>query len=86
MRASGRGEAVWACERGVFVNAGPQNGEMSSGPGCDRAVLVAICKGFKEKAQILLLYVRVLRKSFQFIAIRKGFKEILSIYCYTQGF
>ena len=22
VRASGRGEAVWACERGVFVNAG----------------------------------------------------------------
>ena len=28
MRASARGEAVWACERRVFVNAGAQNGDM----------------------------------------------------------
>ena len=50
VRASGRGEAVRACERGVFVNAGPQNGEMSSWPGCAPGVFVAICNGFSEKA------------------------------------
>ena len=31
VRASGRGEAVWACEGAMFPNAGAQNGEMSSG-------------------------------------------------------
>ena len=72
VRASGRGEAVSACERGVFVNAGPQDGEMYSGRGCAFCVFTAICKDF--------------RKNVDLIAIRKGFKEIFSIYCYTQGF
>ena len=31
VRASGRGEAVWACERGVFVNAGGLHSNISSG-------------------------------------------------------
>ena len=30
LRASGRGEAVWAWERGLFVNAGAQNGDTYS--------------------------------------------------------
>ena len=35
VRASGRGEAVWACERGVFVNAGGLHSNIScSGRGC----------------------------------------------------
>ena len=43
VRASGRGEAVWARERGVFVSAGPQNGEMySSSRGCVPGVCVAM--------------------------------------------
>ena len=33
VRASGRGEAVWACERGVFVNAGGLRSNISSGRG-----------------------------------------------------
>ena len=33
VRASGRGEAVWACERGVFVNAGGLRSNISSGLG-----------------------------------------------------
>ena len=30
VRVSERGEPVWACEQGAFVNAGLQNGEMFS--------------------------------------------------------
>ena len=49
VRASGRGEAVWACERGVFVNAGGLHSNISS---CDCAVgfcvFAFICKGFRE--------------------------------------
>ena len=33
VQASGRGEAVWACERGVFVNAGGLHSNISSGRG-----------------------------------------------------
>ena len=33
VRASGRGEAVWACERGVFVNPGGLRSNISSGLG-----------------------------------------------------
>ena len=33
VRASGRGEAVWACEGAMFPNAGAQNGKMCSGGG-----------------------------------------------------
>ena len=43
VRASGRGEAVWACERGVFGNAGPQNGEMSSGRGLCPPAFLMLC-------------------------------------------
>ena len=57
VRPSGRGEAVLACEMGVFVKVGPQNGEMcDTGRGCSFRVfaeismsvflqLVAICMG-----------------------------------------
>ena len=51
VRASGRGEAAWACERGVFVNAGLQNGEKSSGVGrpfCMFAVFLHSCWFFIE--------------------------------------
>ena len=34
MRASWRGEAVWACERAMFANVGAQDGKKSSGLGC----------------------------------------------------
>ena len=33
VRASGRGEAVWACEGAMFPNAGAQNGKMFCGGG-----------------------------------------------------
>ena len=47
MRASGRGEAVWACDRGVFVTAGAQNGEKSFGVGCfGFCFFVVICMRF----------------------------------------
>ena len=41
VRASGRGEAVWACERGVFVNAGGLHSNISgSGRGFSFCVLL----------------------------------------------
>ena len=44
VRASGRGEAVWVCERGVFVNAGAQNGERYyAGNGFTFYVFAALC-------------------------------------------
>ena len=62
VRTSGRVEIGWACEGGVFVNAGPQNGEMSySGHGCVLGAFAALCKGFEENVQSLLLCARVLR-------------------------
>ena len=54
-RASGRGEAVSACERAVFPNAGAQDGKKSSGPGCSFCVFVAIYMGFKLFSHGLLL-------------------------------
>ena len=49
VRASGRGEAVWACEKGVFVNAGGLHSNISSGRGC----------GFDFAFSFLLLFMRV---------------------------
>ena len=49
VRASGRGEAVWACERGVFVNAGGLHSNISSGlvcPWVSLFVFVAMLMGF----------------------------------------
>ena len=45
MRASGRGEAVWACERGVFVNAGGLHSNISCSSSCAVAFvfLLVIC-------------------------------------------
>ena len=40
VRASGRGEAVWACERAVLPNAGAQDGKKSSGAGAPFAFLL----------------------------------------------
>ena len=51
MRASGRSEAVWACERGVFVNAGGLHSNISSGLG--------LALGFFFS--FLLLFIWVLR-------------------------
>ena len=52
VRASGRGEAVWACERGVFVNAGGLHSNISccsssSGRAVFFCVFVAMLMGFK---------------------------------------
>ena len=53
VRTSGRGEAVFACERGAFVNAVPQNGEMSSsGRGCCLCLFAAVCICFCVFIQI----------------------------------
>ena len=47
VRASGRGEAVWACERGGFVNAGGLHSNISSssvsGRGCLFGVFFMLC-------------------------------------------
>ena len=52
--ANGRGEAVWACERGLSVNAGPPNDEMySSGRGFGFRVFAAIC-------MILVLFINAI--------------------------
>ena len=78
---------MWACEREVFVNARGLHSNISfSGRGCGFCVVAVICKGFKQKTWILLLYAKVLRETFQSTAIRTGFVEIFLIYCYTQGF
>ena len=62
VRASGRGEAVWACERGVFLNAGGLLSNISSGRGFGLASawflllrFVAIYMGFKPFWHGLLL-------------------------------
>ena len=58
VRASGRGEAVPACERGVFVNAGPYNSEMfTSGRGLVFRVFAAICIGVMLFSLRSLLFV-----------------------------
>jgi hypothetical protein len=47
VRASGRCEAVWAFERGMFVNAGPRHGEKSdSGPAVALAFLMLYARFF----------------------------------------
>ena len=50
VRASGRGEAVWACEGAMFPNAGAQNGKMCSGGGSGNGfvlfVFAAMLMGF----------------------------------------
>lgn len=43
VRASGRNEAVRVCERGVFVNAGPQNGNMCSLPWFAICIFASVC-------------------------------------------
>ena len=59
VRASGRGEAVWACERGVFLNAGGLGSNISSGCGLLLGfrlfVFVAMFMGFKAFSHGLLL-------------------------------
>ena len=59
VRASGRGEAVWACERGVFLNAGGLGSNISFRPGFCLGfsffVFVAIYIGFKRFSHGLLL-------------------------------
>ena len=59
VRASGRGEAVWACERGVFVNAGGLHSNISfscsSGRGCVFCAFDAMLMGFKTFWHGLLL-------------------------------
>ena len=62
VRASGRGEAVWACERGVILNAGGLRSNISSGRGLGLASawflllrFVAIYMGFKPFSHGLLL-------------------------------
>ena len=59
VRASGRGEAVWACERGVFVNAGGLRSNISFRPGVGLGfllfVFVGMLMGFKAFSHGLLL-------------------------------
>ena len=62
VRASGRGEAVWACERGVILNAGGLHSNISSGRGLALACpwfsllrFVAIFMGFKRFSHGLLV-------------------------------
>ena len=49
---------MWACERGVFVNVGPQNGEMCcSGRGFGFCVFVVICMSFLFSIEIVAMCV-----------------------------
>ena len=63
VRPSGRGEAEWACERGVFVNAGGLHSNISSGLGWAFSfllfVFVAIYMGFKFFSKNPLLFMLV---------------------------
>ena len=43
-----------ACERGVFVNLGPPNGDMSSGRGCALGAFADMCMC------LLLLFIKFL--------------------------
>ena len=80
VRASWRGEAVRACERGVFVNAEGLHSNISvccSGRGFPFCVFHAICKGFKEKAQILLLCLWAFWSFLVFYGMLMGFLMLL---------
>ena len=55
-RASGRGEAVQECERELFVNAGPHNGEMCSGRDCVLGVFAAMRMLFSFSYNSLLYF------------------------------
>ena len=91
---------MWACERGVAIDAVAQNGEISALAAVVLvACLVVLARVLRNKLRSccytprfegspfkLLLYARVLRKSVQSNANRKGCKDIFTIYCYMQGF
>ncbi len=65
VRASGRGEAAWACEAMCFPTLVARLATFPPparlGRGFGSGLFVAICKGFKDCAEILLLCARVLR-------------------------
>ena len=65
VRASGRGEAVWACEAMCFSSLVARLATFPSparlGLGLVSGLFVAMRKGFKDCAEILLLCARVLR-------------------------
>ena len=69
VRASGRGEAAWACEAMCFSTLVAATGR------CATAAAVAAPAGVCPRIKPLLC-ARVLRKFFDFAAIREGFKEI----------
>ncbi len=65
VRASGRGEAVWACEAMCFSSLVARLATFPApallGLGFASGLFVAMRKGFKDCAEILLLCARVLR-------------------------
>ena len=69
VRASGRGEAVWACEGAMFSNAGAQNGKMFSGGGGSGSAV-----GFS----FLVLCSWVLRLFETFACYAHGFFDLVS--------
>ena len=87
VRASGRGAAVWVCERGVFVNAGRHNDEIVSRARlCSRRCccylyisiirIVAICV-------FLLLVVCVLCYAHSFLIVLTDKPPFVVIYCFV---
>ena len=48
---------MWVCGRGGFVNAGPENGEMSFGHGCGLGVVAAACMFFVSFTKIVAVCV-----------------------------
>ncbi len=70
VRASGRGEAVWACERGVIVNAGGLHSNISSSSSPAPAVLCSFA--------FLLLCSWVLRLFETFGCYAHGFFDLVS--------
>ena len=83
MRASGRGEAVWACEGGVIVNAGGLHSNISSsccsGRGCTFCIFDAILMGFTTFCHALLLCSWVFLSFLVFDGMLMGFLMLLQI-------
>ena len=91
VRASGRGEAVWACERGVFVNAGGLHSNISSsGRGFGPSVFNAMRMGFKNFLARIAAMCMVFLIFLRFRCYTHGFFDCSScldtVSCYMHGF
>ena len=94
VRASGRGEAVWACERAVCSNAGAQNGKMCCGGGSGSAVVFSfllLCPWVFWLFETFTCYVHGFFDRWPpYAAICMGFlivcAPLVTVSCYMHGF